>query len=105
LGSLFGDPSHLESFDQLFQILVKLPKEDTEGLKPLIEGWLEMICIFHPQKDEELKWRNRVLSYCRIWKTIFFDLSIQVNIETLCRHFDILAELLNMHYESKVESP
>lgn len=83
--------------------MTKLPKEDVENIKHLVEEWLQMICIFHPQQGEEMKWRNRVLSYCRIWKNIFFDLNIKLTIDTLRRHFDILAELLNIHYETKNE--
>jgi hypothetical protein len=101
---LFGDPSDLDSFDELFRILTKLPREEVSNFDGLLEGWLERVCIFHPQQGQESKWRARVMSYCHIWRVIFFELRFTPRLEILSKHFDILAELLNMHYEGKAEA-
>ena len=89
--TIFGDPTNLESFDELFRIIAKLPREDVYNFNGLMESWLERVTIFHPQQGEQEKWRNRVLSYCSIWKQIFFYLGLTLKIDVLTRHFDILA--------------
>ena len=50
--TIFGDPTNLDSFDELFRIVAKLPREDIHNFNGLVEGWLERVTIFHPQQGE-----------------------------------------------------
>ena len=47
--TIFGDPTNLDSFDELFSIIGKLPRQDIFNFNNLLENWLERVTIFHPQ--------------------------------------------------------
>lgn len=69
---LFRDASQLDNFDQLFKIIDKFT-DKSKMINSYINEWLPTVKIFHCQKDKVEEWKQRLLSYCQMWKKILID--------------------------------